>query len=167
MEFVFLLLSLLGFAGIIIAFIKPDPIMKLLRVKKRWHALLACFNIGVFSLLIFVFMVAPPEIEERNEVASTGQTVESNNSGPNLEWKTKEGHYLASLSKDLLDKAVDYAVNNDLQALDQMIKAELVFPLKSGMTVTLEDASVFGGYVKIRPKGANFSLFTVREAITQ
>lgn len=164
MDSLFFVVFILGLVGLIIGLIKPELVVRWGKVRTRGRALLTYFVVCAFAGLGLVMTIAPPEM---NEVASTEPTQQTNNSGPNLEWKTKEGHFLASLNKELLDKAVGYAAQNDLQALDSMIKAELVFPLKAGMTVILEDGSMFGSYVKIRAKGANFSFYTVREAITQ
>lgn len=166
MEYVFLVIVILGVVGFVVAGKNPEPIMKLFKAKTPGRAKGACLIISLLSMVFIIFMITPADMEPEKEVASTSQAEESNNSGLNLEWKTKDG-YLASLSKELLDKAVEYAVQNDTQALDQMIKAEFVFPLKPGLTVILEEGSMFGSVVKIRAKGANFSLFTVREAITQ
>ncbi len=174
MAILFFLIGVLGFIGLIIGLVKPEKVIRWGKTRTRGRAVLTYFNVMAFSWLIFVFMVAPPESEQDNAATAPPppyqgpvDTRRPNPSQYPLEWKTKQGYYLASLSKELLDKAIGFATKNDLQALDNMIKAELVFPLKAGLTVFLEDGSALGSYVKIRPKGSNLSFFTVREALTK
>ncbi len=82
-------------------------------------------------------------------------------------FRTKKGHYLASVSKEWLDQAISYSAANDLAALQQLIDSKKVFPLKAGILVYVEDSSLWGGWVKIRPKGSTIAVYTVREAITK
>jgi hypothetical protein len=77
---------------------------------------------------------------------------------------TKSG-YLASVSEELLHKAVSYAVNEDEVALQKLLDTQYVFWLKAGVPVYIEDIKVFSGTVKIRPKGETVEVWTLYEAV--
>jgi len=78
---------------------------------------------------------------------------------------TTKGGYLAALTEDLLDKAVSYSVAGDIAALQTLMDAGLVFSLKSGVTVYIEDTKIFSGKVEIRPAGVTSTVWTVLEAV--
>lgn len=77
---------------------------------------------------------------------------------------TKPG-YLASVSEDMLDKAIDYAVAKDHAALQKLMDANLVFMLKGGLKVYIVDTKMFSGKVKIRPAGETLEVWTLFEAV--
>jgi len=77
---------------------------------------------------------------------------------------TKSG-YLASVSEELLHKAVSYAVAKDEAALQKLLDTQYVFWLKAGVPVYVEDIKVFSGTVKIRPKGETVEVWTLYEAV--
>jgi hypothetical protein len=77
---------------------------------------------------------------------------------------TKSG-YLAGVTEEALDKAIDYAVQKDDSALQQLISTGMVFPLKAGIPVHIVDTKFFSGKVKIRPRGSTVEVWTVMEAI--
>lgn len=81
-------------------------------------------------------------------------------------YTTKSG-YLASISEKMLDKAIDYSVAGDTAALQKLMDAKLVFVMKGGLRVYLEDLKMFAGKVKIRPVGETVEVWTVYEAINK
>lgn len=80
--------------------------------------------------------------------------------------KTTKSGYWASVSEELLDKAMDYAVAKDYVAIQKLLNSKLVFELKAGLKVYVVDYQLFSGKVKIRPVGETIELWTVKEAIT-
>lgn len=81
------------------------------------------------------------------------------------ETRTTKSGYLASMSEELLDKAIDYAVAKDNLALQKIMDANLVFMLKGGLKVYIVDTKIFSGKVKIRPVGQTPEVWTVIEAV--
>tara|TARA_B100000989_G_C19502084_1_gene454746 strand:+ start:135 stop:440 length:306 start_codon:yes stop_codon:yes gene_type:complete len=77
-------------------------------------------------------------------------------------YTTKSG-YVGCVSKSAFDKYMKYAVDKDYAAADALVKKQLCFSLKSGVTVYVEDTS--WGKVEIRPKGLTGTIWTVMEAI--
>ncbi len=79
--------------------------------------------------------------------------------------KTVDG-YLASPSKEALQKAIQYAAQNDEAAVGQMVNSGQVIWLKSGLDVHIvESGGMLSGLVKIRPHGSTVELWTVSEAV--
>ena len=77
---------------------------------------------------------------------------------------TKSG-YLASVSEELLDKAIEYAVAKDNVALQKLMDSKMVFMLKGGLKVYIVDTKIFSGKVKIRPAGQTVEVWTLIEAV--
>ena len=77
---------------------------------------------------------------------------------------TKSGYYAATTEKGL-ELMVKYSVDKDYDALQKLLDAGLVFSMKSGMTVYIQDSS-WTGRVEIRPKGMTGTVWTVKEAIS-
>jgi hypothetical protein len=73
--------------------------------------------------------------------------------------------YIASPSEDLLDKAVRYASQKDAVAFGQLLQSGMVIQLKGGIPIEVTDTDIFGGKVKIRPRGQTIELWTVIEAV--
>jgi len=80
--------------------------------------------------------------------------------------RTTKAGYLASVSEELLDKAISYAVAKDYVALQKLINSKLVFELKEGLKVYVVDTKLFSGKVKIRPVGETVEVWTVLEAVS-
>jgi len=76
---------------------------------------------------------------------------------------TKSGYYAAT-SQKALDLMIQYSVDKDYDALQKLLDAGLVFSMKSGMSVYIQD-STWTGSVEIRPKGMTGTVWTVKEAI--
>jgi len=79
--------------------------------------------------------------------------------------RTTKSGYLASVSEELLDKAIDYAVAKDHAALQKLMDTNLVFMLKGGLKVYIVDTKIFSGKVKIRPAGETVEVWTLIEAV--
>ena len=77
---------------------------------------------------------------------------------------TKSG-YLAAITEDALDKAIEYIVQKDNAALQQLMSTGMVFQLKAGIPVHVVDTKMFSGKVKIRPRGSTAEVWTLIEAI--
>ena len=77
---------------------------------------------------------------------------------------TKSG-YLASMSEELLNKAVEYVVAKDNVALQKLMNTNMVFMLKGDMKVYIVDTKFFSGMVKIRPVGQTVEVWTLIEAV--
>jgi hypothetical protein len=73
--------------------------------------------------------------------------------------------YIASVSEELLDKAISYSVAKDQVALNKLIASGRVIWLKGGIKVQIVDTKIFKGKVKVRPIGETFELWTVSEAV--
>lgn len=80
--------------------------------------------------------------------------------------RTTKAGYLASVSEELLDKAIEYAVAKDHVALQKLLNSKLVFELKAGLKVYVVDSKFFSGKVKIRPVGETVEVWTVLEAVS-
>ncbi len=78
---------------------------------------------------------------------------------------TKSG-YIASTSKELLDKAIEYIAAKDNAALQKILETKLVFVLKAGLKVYVVDTKIFSGMVKIRPVGETVEVWTLIEAVS-
>jgi len=78
---------------------------------------------------------------------------------------TKPG-YFAAVNKQDFEKAVEYFVQKDEEALNKIMKTKRVFPLKGGIKVYLVKGGIFSGKIKIRPAGSTVELWTFREAIS-
>jgi hypothetical protein len=80
-------------------------------------------------------------------------------------WYFTESGYVAALDEGLLDRAIFWAGLGDAAEFERFIESTpLVFPLRAGLRVQIERFS-FSGKVLIRPEGADFSVWTVMEAI--
>jgi hypothetical protein len=79
--------------------------------------------------------------------------------------RTTKSGYLASVSEELLDKAIDYVVAKDQAALQKLMDSNLVFMLKGGVKVYIVDTKMFSGKVKIRPAGETVEVWTLIEAV--
>ncbi len=80
-------------------------------------------------------------------------------------WYFTESGYVAALDEGLLDRAIFWAGLGDAADFERFIESTpLVFPLRAGLRVQIERFS-FSGKVLIRPEGADFSVWTVMEAI--
>lgn len=77
---------------------------------------------------------------------------------------TNQG-YLACITEQSLDEAINYAVQKDNAALAQMVGSGECIVLKQGVRVTIEDVKMFSGKVAIRPVGTRLKLWTVNEAV--
>jgi hypothetical protein len=78
---------------------------------------------------------------------------------------TKPG-YFAAVTKQDFEKAVEYFVQKDEDALNKLMKTKMVFPLKGGIKVYVVKGGVFSGKIKIRPAGSTVEIWTFREAIS-
>lgn len=58
-----------------------------------------------------------------------------------------------------------FVVQKDYGALLQLKASKLVFDLKGGVPVYLEDTKMFSGKVKICPQGSTISVWTLMEAV--
>uniref|UniRef100_A0A6M3IM40 Uncharacterized protein n=1 Tax=viral metagenome TaxID=1070528 RepID=A0A6M3IM40_9ZZZZ len=77
---------------------------------------------------------------------------------------TKQG-FLAAFTKPLLQRGLDIYRSGDASAFNRLLKNnQLIFIMKAGLQVYLEE-STWSGYIRIRPAGETWSVWTVREAI--
>jgi hypothetical protein len=80
-------------------------------------------------------------------------------------WYFTESGYVAAVEEGLLDRAIFWAGLGDAAEFERFLESTpLVFPLRAGLRVQIEKFS-FSGKVLIRPQGADFSVWTVMEAI--
>ena len=75
--------------------------------------------------------------------------------------------YLASPSKELLEKAIKYCGQKDEAALKQLMDSGLVIFLKANVEVEIMETKIFSGLVKIRPRGSTLELWVPIEAVKQ
>lgn len=135
---------------------------------------LGCGSCLLLLIIIFIFSGIFGSLSDDNKKKSTSHsttttTKSKTSSSPpqtsqDLSYITKGG-YPASASKELFEKAIKMAVDNDTQALQKLINSNLVFILKEGVPVYVEDSSILGGWVKLRPKGETVTFYTNIEAI--
>lgn len=76
-----------------------------------------------------------------------------------------KGGYMAGVTEEAFDKGMDYVVQKDHAALQQLMDANLVFPLRAGIRVHIMKTKLLSGKVKIRPVGQTAEVWTVMEAI--
>ena len=82
-----------------------------------------------------------------------------------LYWFVTKSGYIAATEEELLDCAIFWAVfGDDIKFASFVNSTPLVFPLKGGMRVRIEEFS-YGDKIKIRLKGSAISMWTVREAV--
>lgn len=83
-------------------------------------------------------------------------------------WYTKSG-YIASVSEELLDKAIGYVAVKDNAAFQKLLDTKSVFLLKGGLRVYEIERSFTGkiklGKIKVRPVGETIELWTLYEAL--
>lgn len=77
---------------------------------------------------------------------------------------TKGGHVFA-LDKETLNRAIKYASQGDDAAFESMMKAGKIYVLNKNVEVYVEEQTL--SLVKIRPKGMDAAVWTVREAISK
>jgi hypothetical protein len=82
-----------------------------------------------------------------------------------IEAETTLRGYMASTSKELLQKATQYCVQKDDAALKELMDTGLVFWLKPDVEVEVMETKLFSGLVKIRPRGSTLEVWTHIEAI--
>lgn len=80
------------------------------------------------------------------------------------EYKTTKDGYLAAISEEYLDKALDLINAEDYEALQKLIGKKVVFWLKEGLKVQVVDRT-WTGAIKIRPKGKLVEVWTFAEAV--
>lgn len=80
------------------------------------------------------------------------------------EYKTTKDGYLAAISEEYLDKALDLINAKDYEALQKLIDRKVVFWLKEGLKVQIVDRT-WTGTIKIRPKGKLVEVWTFAEAV--
>lgn len=76
---------------------------------------------------------------------------------------TNDG-YLASPSKDIVERSTEYAASRDFEAFESLLNTRQAFILKSGMTVNITDRAF--GLVKVRPQGQTAEAWTTSEAVS-
>lgn len=77
-------------------------------------------------------------------------------------YKTVDG-YPACISKKYIDDFVTYSTQNDLDAMQALLNAEVCISMKAGITVYRMESD--WGLVSFRIKGDTNVLWTVREGI--
>lgn len=77
-------------------------------------------------------------------------------------YTTKDG-YSACISKNYINKLLDYANDRDYDAMQILYDNGVCISMKAGVTVYVADTS--WGLVEIRPQGQTGTLWTVMEAI--
>ena len=65
----------------------------------------------------------------------------------------------------MLDRAVQYANDGDMKALQKLLDAGLVIYLRSGIPVFIVQVKMSNGTVKIRPEGSTDEIWTAIEAV--
>jgi hypothetical protein len=79
---------------------------------------------------------------------------------------TKDGH-IAATSEEYLDEAYMYVRDNDLAALDKLIKMKAAFLLKPNIEVIIVDGTLLGKRkAEFRIKGDRNTFWAVREAFS-
>jgi len=77
---------------------------------------------------------------------------------------TRQG-FLAAFTKPLLQRGLDIYRSGDAAAFNRLLKNNsLIFIMRPGLSVYLEE-STWSGYVRIRPTGETWSVWTLSEAI--
>lgn len=80
------------------------------------------------------------------------------------DYKTTKDSYIAAISEEYLDKALDLIIAKDYKALQKLIDKKVVFWLKEGLKVQIVDRT-WTGTIKIRPKGKLVEVWTFAEAV--
>lgn len=164
------ILTLLCLIAVPVGLIEPSWVVRWGKHRTRWRVLLyygagavLCYTIVVitgFDWTIFNRAKAMPEMESP-KVEQPAQTYRKNADGFYL----TNGGYLASSSKELYERASRCLRQRDFECVDKLIGSELVFELKKDIPVYVEDSSLFGGWVRLRPKGYTFDIYTNYNAI--
>ena len=79
--------------------------------------------------------------------------------------ETKEtiNGYFASFELRHMRRAVSF-IGKDPAAFVEMVTRDLIWPLKGGLSVFVEDR-LDNGIVKVRPRGEIYSIYIIKEAI--
>ena len=77
---------------------------------------------------------------------------------------TKSG-YPAAITEADFDRAISCLVARDKVAFAKLLKSGRVIMLRAGVKVYPEDYKFFKGRVQVRPRGKNFMIWTLIEAI--
>lgn len=107
-------------------------------------------------------MVAEQDSSTAEDKAQETIKVESANA--NL-YITKSGGYAACISREDLDKMLGYSSQNDIEAINTLLKSQRCISMEGGVEVYLESVGGLTSVVEIRPKGQEGTVWTVREAI--
>jgi len=78
---------------------------------------------------------------------------------------TKNGGYAACVSREDLDKMLGYASQNDIEAINALLRSQRCISMDGGIEVYLESVGGLASVVEIRPKGQEGKVWTIREAI--
>jgi len=81
-------------------------------------------------------------------------------------WLTKEGQ-VAAVSEALLDQAVKYLADNNMEAFHRLEAARRVLFLKEGERVSIVKYEYTSGKVRIRLLNSNMELWTFRKSLTK
>ena len=81
-------------------------------------------------------------------------------------WLTKEGQ-VAAVSEALLDQAVKYLAEKDMEAFHRLEAAQRVLFLKEGERVSIVKYEYTSGKVRIRLLNSNMELWTFRKSLTK
>ena len=103
-----------------------------------------------------------PQVSESDEEDDDEAEVSSHSTTTTRPCITK-GNYVAAISEKYLDDAVSYAADNDLQALEKLIKRGVVVVMKPGVKVYIVDNHFTT--TEFRVEGQTDVLWTVREGI--
>lgn len=94
----------------------------------------------------------------------TQETIKIESANANL-YITKSGGYAACVSREDLDKMLGYASQNDIEAINALLRSQRCISIDGGIEVYLESVGGLASVVEIRPKGQEGKVWTVREAI--
>lgn len=111
--------------------------------------------------------VDQPNQESTQESQPKTTPVKSDAPKTSGKYITNDG-YMATFTKEDLDKLTRYATQKDKAAFASMVQEGKAFPLKSGLEVYLERCIGFTcSTAELRPAGQTVTIFTVHEAFSR
>jgi len=126
--------------------------------------------IGIVVVCIFIAIsiyTCSDSSDEQKESQSTPrqETEKSKIESPST-YVTKDG-FIAAISEEYLDEAYMYVRDNDSEALDKLIKMQVVFLLKPNIEVIIVDGTLLGKRkAEFRIKGDRNTFWTIRDAFS-
>ena len=113
---------------------------------------------AMFACATIILLLLSPRLLHAGEYCVTGDLC--------VTQKSSDGKsYPAAMTKEAIMRVIEFFSAGDYEAAQTLLEMGVVFLLKPGIAVYVEDTSIWQGWVKLRKKGSTISFYTLRDAI--